>query len=439
MTVLQNSVNYGSEKMTCQQAIDYLYSRLKFGSIPGLERIEALCNKLGDPQDKLKFIHVAGTNGKGSTCSMIASMLQKAGYRVGLFTSPYVVDFRERIQINGEMIKADELGNIVDDVRPFVEHLDAEGITATEFEVLTAVAFLYFYRKSCDYVVLEVGLGGLCDSTNVIKSPELCVITSVSYDHTHILGNTIQEIAYQKAGIIKENSSVVVYPQVYSEAESIILNTAYDKNCKIYQADKNQINLNKSNISGSVFDYKGVSLKTRLVGHHQILNAATAYESGLALIDKGVDLSLQDIIYGIENAFIAARTQIVSEKPLVVVDGGHNPDGITALCKNIKTIFSHKKIVAIIGMMSDKDVSASAEMLAPLCKKIITVTVDNPRSMSGKELSDIYSKFCTDVTFADNIKDIYYDAVSSIQDDEMLLVCGSLYLASEVENIKNQL
>lgn len=422
--------------MTCEQAIDYLYSRLKFGSIPGLERIEALCEKLGNPQDKLKFIHVAGTNGKGSTCSMIAGMLKNAGFKTGLFTSPYVIDFRERIQINGEMIQPDELGETVEYIKPFVEELDAEGITPTEFEVLTAAALLYYQRKMCDYVVLEVGLGGLCDSTNIIKSPELCVITSISFDHTHILGETIEEIAYQKSGIIKENSCVVLYPQLYKEAETIVLNTVKEKNCTVFAVDEKQIKAGNSNLFGSVFEYKNKRLETKLVGSHQLKNAATAYEAGMALIHNGVEITEENVIYGISNAQISARTQVVSENPLIVIDGGHNPDGVAALCENLKTVFAGKSVTAIVGMMSDKDVRASAAMLGPLCKKIETVTVDNPRSMSADDLRNIFIDYCDNTVSCDSLQQAFDKAKFSLENDGMILICGSLYLASEAKNLK---
>ncbi len=424
--------------MTSTQAIEFLYSRLKFGSIPGLERIEALCEKLGNPQDKLKFIHVGGTNGKGSICNMISRMLEKAGYKTGLFTSPYVVDFRERIQIDGEMISHGDLGKTVEFVKPFVELLDKEGITPTEFEVLTASAFLYFYNMKCDYVVLEVGLGGLCDSTNIIKSSVATVITSVSYDHTHILGNTIEEIAFQKAGIIKQNCPVVLYPQIYSQANEIIIDTAKSKNCKLYQASENDISPIKSDIFGSTFTYKGVLLSTKMVGTHQLKNAATAFEAGCALIDSGVNITRDDIVFGIANANVAARTQVVCQKPLIVVDGGHNPDGIDALCKNLKSIFADKKIYAIVGMMADKDVAQSAQMLAVLCEKIATVTVDNPRSMKSDELKEIYSKYCNDTEAYGNLKIAFEKMLPQIDGDSLLLICGSLYLATEAQNLKFQ-
>lgn len=425
--------------MTCEQAIEYLYSRLKFGSIPGLERIEALCNLVGNPQDKLRFVHVGGTNGKGSTCSMIAGMLQNAGYKTGLFTSPYVIDFRERIQIDGEMIDPDELGSIVEELIPLVAELDKQEITPTEFEVLTVVALVYYQRHNCDFVVLEVGLGGLCDSTNIIKNPEVCVITSVSYDHTHILGETIEEIAFQKSGIIKENTSVVVYPQPFEEAQQIIIKTAKEKNCRIYAVDEDLINPVESDMSGSVFSYKDYTVKVSLVGAHQLYNAATAFEASIALIERGVNLTVENILFGIENAHIAARTQIVSKKPLVVIDGGHNPDGVAALCKNLVTVFSGKSVTAIVGMMADKDISESAKLLAPLCDKILTVTVDNPRSMKADGLKEIFERYNSDVTAFDNLGSALNEVIGKIGENEMLLICGSLYLASEAENFKNKL
>ncbi|MBQ8782940.1 MAG: bifunctional folylpolyglutamate synthase/dihydrofolate synthase [Clostridia bacterium] len=424
--------------MTCEQAIEYLYSRLKFGLIPGLERIQALCELVDNPQDKLKFIHVGGTNGKGSTCSMIAGMLQNAGYKTGLFTSPYVIDFRERIQINGQMIDPDELGSIVEEIIPLVAQLDSLGITPTEFEVLTVVSLLYYCRKKCDYVVLEVGLGGLCDSTNIIKQPEVCVITSVSYDHTHILGETIEEIAFQKSGIIKENTSVVVYPQIYKEAEDIIFNCAKNKNCKIYSVKKEDVTPILSDMTGSVFSYKDQRIKVSLIGSHQLYNAATAFEAGMALIERGVKLTVDNILFGIENAHIAARTQIVSQQPLTVIDGGHNPDGVAALCQNLVTVFSGKKVIAIVGMMADKDVALSAKLLAPLCERIVTVTVDNPRSMKSDDLKGVFESYNSDVIACDNLESALKEVNGKIKDDEMLLICGSLYLASEAENLKNQ-
>ena len=248
--------------MTFEKALEYLYSRLKFGSVPGLERIRALCALLGNPQDKLRYIHVAGTNGKGSVCSMISNMLICAGYRTGLFISPYVTHFTERIQINSRMITESEFADLMAEIKPLVEQLDSQGITPTEFEVLTAAAFLYYYKNGCDIVVLEVGLGGLCDSTNIINAPDVSVITSVSYDHTNILGDTIEEIAAHKCGIIKKGSAVVSYPQEFEQTSAIINKTAKEYSCPIYRCDKKEITNATVGEYGCEFTYKGVSLKT---------------------------------------------------------------------------------------------------------------------------------------------------------------------------------
>ena len=421
--------------MTCQQAIEFLYSRLKFGSVPGLERIYALCERLGNPQDKLKFIHVAGTNGKGSVCHMLSRMFIHAGYKTGLFTSPYVIDFRERMQINGSMIPESELALLMEEVKPHVEYLDSVGITPTEFEVLTALAFLYYFRNGCDVVVLEVGLGGLCDSTNVINDTDVCVITSLSFDHTHILGNTIEEIAFQKSGIIKQGSAVALYPQIYEKAAEIVEDTASEKGCTLFKADKEQLVPVKSDFSGCEFVYKNIPLKTKLIGSHQMLNAITAFEAAKAAQSKGYNLTDDDIIYGIANASVPARTQIYSADPLIVIDGSHNVDGLTALRENLLSVFGSYKISAVIGMMKDKDVNDSVKLIAPLCDRMTAVTVKNDRSMTCTEMKEILSHYCGNVSECEDSAEAFRKAKSELKEGEMLLVCGSLYLASEIENI----
>ncbi len=421
-----------AKNMTGKEAIEYIHSRLTFGSVLGLERIGKLCEMLGNPQDKLRFIHVAGTNGKGSISTMISETLISAGYKTGLFTSPYVVDFRERIQLDGELISMGALGDVVARVKEKAEILDAQGMNPTEFEILTASAFLFYYESGCDAVVLEVGMGGIYDSTNIIKDTDVCVIASISYDHVAILGNTIEEIAFNKAGIIKENSSVAVYPQLFSAADDVIMKTAESQNCKIYRADKEKIQVIEKPASGNSFIYKGRELKTQLVGEHQIYNAATAFEAGLAMIDRGFNIEEKDIISGIYNAVLPARVQIISREPLIVIDGGHNEDGVEALCKALKTSFADRKITAVMGMMKDKDVDSAVEMLAPLCEKIITVTVNNPRSISAYELKEKAEKFCKNTEACESPAEAFRKAKKEIRDGEMLLVSGSLYLASEI-------
>lgn len=419
--------------MTFDEALEYLYSRLKFGSVPGLERIRALCALLGNPQDKLRYIHVAGTNGKGSICSMISNMLISAGYKTGLFISPYVTHFTERIQINSRMISESEFADLMAEIKPLVEQLDSQGITPTEFEVLTAAAFLYYYKNGCDIVVLEVGLGGLCDSTNLIKSPDVCVITSVSYDHTNILGDSIEEIAEHKCGIIKQGSAVVSYPQMFDQVSGIIAETAKKHSCPLYCCDKNEIKNASVGEFGCEFTYKGFDLKTSLIGEHQIYNAATAFEAAQAMRSKGIRLSDTDIYSGILKAGMPARLQVVSRNPLIVIDGAHNPDGIAALVKSLNTVFKAYETVAVMGMMKDKDVEKSVSLIAPYFKRAAAVTVDNPRSMKSYELSGIIKKFCSDVSEYSDSMQAFSQMKDSLKEGEMLLVCGSLYLASEIE------
>lgn len=418
--------------MTGREAIEYIHSRLTFGSVLGLERISALCEKLGNPQNDMRFVHVAGTNGKGSTSTMISEMLISAGYKTGLYTSPYVVDFRERIQLDGQMIPENELGRITERVKAAADELDRQEICPTEFEILTAIALVYYKESGCDATVLEVGMGGLYDSTNIIKDTDVCVITSISYDHTAILGDTIEKIAFNKAGIIKENSSVAVYPQIFTEAEKVITDTAVNKNCTLYSVEKDNIEIIRNDACGTEFEYKGRNIKTQLMGEHQIYNAATAFETGLAMIDKSFNITEKDIISGIYNAQIPARVQIISRNPLIVVDGGHNEDGVSMLCKALKTSFSEYKITAIMGMLKDKDVDSAVKMLAPLCERMVAVTVDNPRTMSASELKEKLSVYCKNVEICDNAAEAFRKEKSAVRDGEMLLVSGSLYLASEI-------
>ncbi|HRT82772.1 MAG TPA: Mur ligase family protein, partial [Oscillospiraceae bacterium] len=272
--------------MTYNEALAYISSFEAFGIRPGLERIEALCKALNNPQDRLKFIHVAGTNGKGSTSTLIANSLAGSGHKVGLFTSPYVVDFRERFSINGEMISKTELAALVDDIKPKVDEL-APNLIPTEFELITALAFLYFYLNNCDYVVLEVGLGGRFDSTNIIKRPLVSVITSVSKDHMAVLGDTIEKIAFEKAGIIKPNVPVVLYPLQAAEAYEVITEVAKYQKSDLFIPSLEELSIIDQSIFGSNFSYKNVIYSLALMGEHMIYNAITALTALELLKDGG--------------------------------------------------------------------------------------------------------------------------------------------------------
>lgn len=419
--------------MNYNEALNFIHSRDKFGSRPGMERIEALCNAFDNPQDKLKYVHVAGTNGKGSTCHMIASVLSESGYKVGLFTSPFVVDFRERIQINGEMISQEDLAEIISEVKPVVEKLSKQGIEPTEFEIITITAFLYFLRQNCDIVVLEVGLGGLLDSTNIIKKSEVSVITSISLDHINILGDTLLKIAEQKCGIFKEGGNVVGYPQPDFAVERFIKDKAKEKNCKYFPHELSKIRLVREEIDGSTIIYAGCTFKIPLTGKHQLYNFATAVAAINVLKQNGWNVTYKSLIDGISKVKVPARTEIVSHTPLTIIDGGHNAEGVDALCNTLVKFCANRKIIAVFGMMKDKDYRYAVKKLAPLCERIYTTEASNPRTLDAKSLAKEVKQYCKKVRPEPNPEKAYYKALKKAKDDDVVLVCGSLYLASDVK------
>ena len=417
--------------MNYEQAVNYIHSLLKFGIKPGLERVSVLLELMDNPQNKLKYVHVAGTNGKGSTCNMISNALINAGYDVGLFTSPYVVDFCERFQFNGKMISQNELTDEIETVEPLVTKLEKDGIELTEFEVITAVAFHWFYKKGCDIVVLEVGLGGRFDSTNVIKNPLISAITSISFDHTNILGNSIEEIAGEKAGIIKENSVCVTYPNQNPKALKVVRDVCKEKNTGL--VIPNTPKILSSTIDGNVFIYNHIEFKTRLIGEHQVYNAVTAIEVLKELRFLGYDISLENIFNGIYNTTVPARMEIAKNKNTILIDGGHNEECSEALKNVLEKYLSDKEIICIIGMMADKDVKSYISNVIPFCKKVYTITPDNPRSMLADDLANLVKPICSDVKTINfgQAKQILKDKYSK---NSIILVCGSFYLASDIRS-----
>lgn len=421
--------------MTYKESLDFIHSRMKFGSKPGMERITALCEAFGNPQDKLKFVHVAGTNGKGSTCNMISRILTEAGYKTGLFTSPYVVDFRERIQVNYTMIAENELAEIVDRIKPVVENLSKQGIEPTEFEIITVAGFLYFAQQNCDIVVLEVGLGGLLDSTNIIKKSEVSVICSISFDHTDVLGDTLLKIAEQKCGIFKEGCPVVGYPQPDFSIERFVKEKAKEKGCEYYPSEISHIKLLSEKIDGLTIIYAGCTFKIPLIGRHQIYNFATAISAINVLKLNGWVIERTHMIEGINKLEMPARVEIVNDKPLTVIDGGHNAEGIDALYSVLKKYFSDKKIIALFGMMKDKDYEYAVSKIAPLCSRVYTVNPSNSRSLDAKVLKKMIKPYCKKVKAVKSVEKAFDKANKKAKDDDIVLVSGSLYLASDVKNL----
>lgn len=413
--------------MTYDNALEYIHSFLKFGSKPGLERILALLNELGNPQKNLRIVHVAGTNGKGSVSTMLSNIFRADGKKTGLFTSPYIVDFCERIQVDNEMISHEKLASLTEKIKPVVEKLNKNGIEPTEFEIITAMAFDYYNQENCDIVVLEVGLGGLLDSTNVIENPLASVITSISFDHTEILGDTLTKIAEQKCGIIKENSITVAYPLQELEVIKTIRKTATERNNKLVVPDLSLMEIAECGFEKTVVKYKDFQFTLRLFGEHQIYNMLTAVETAFSL-----NIPYESIQKGIENTSMPARVEFLDKK--TILDGGHNESG-TKMMSKVLSLFEDNVIV--VSMMADKDVENSVKNLSSNAGIMIATECSNPRAMKADELSEICRKFCGEVYSVKNPFEAI-DLAFEKRRENLLAVCGSLYLASEVrEYLKN--
>nr|WP_319487855.1 folylpolyglutamate synthase/dihydrofolate synthase family protein [uncultured Caproiciproducens sp.] len=418
--------------MTYEEALTKISTLLRFGSRPGLNRVQKLLSRLGNPQDKLKFVHVAGTNGKGSTCALIASVLRKSQYKTGLFISPFVTDFCERMQINGEMISHEELSLLVEQIFPVVEQMAENGEIITEFELITAIALQWFAQNDCDIVVLEVGLGGRLDATNVISTPLVSVITSISLDHTAILGDTLEQITYEKCGIIKENGITVCYPDQNEEALEVIRRIAAERHNRFILADMASVETLSMNITGTGLAYRGLLVSLPFIGEHQIKNAVTA----LAVIEElkklGYNIADHSIEAGFSSAVFPARLELMSSDPLIVLDGAHNPDGTAALADAVRKYLGDKKIVAIVGMLADKDVTAATRNFTGLFSHVITLAPNSPRAMNAESLAEHFQKIGADTEPMTDADAALAKGLSMMDHNSALLICGSLYLAGDL-------
>lgn len=419
--------------MTYEQAVEKIHSLLTFGSRPGLDRMKIFLEKLGNPQDKLKYIHIAGTNGKGSICAMLSSVLVEAGYKTGLFISPYITDFRERIQINNQMISKKALTDAVEKTFPIIEQLRDDGIVITEFEYVNALQFYIHANEKCDIVVLETGMGGLLDCTNTILPPLCSVITTIGLDHTAILGETIEKIAEQKCGIIKPTSIVVTSKQT-AGAMRVIQNTCKDKNVELFKSDCAKIRVISESLESTVFEYDKMELELHLVGEHQLENAKTALTALKALCDSGkINVSRQALQMGISKAVNPARLELMSKNPVVLLDGAHNPNGIEALSKAIEKYLPNQKRLCLMGMLADKDSASSINLLEGLFDEVFTVAVDNPRTLSAEALAEKCNQHFGVVHSYDNTKTALEYALKKAKEENIpLVICGSLYLAGEL-------
>ncbi len=420
--------------MTYEEALAYIHSVDWKGSHPGLERISELTERLGHPERDLKFIHIAGTNGKGSVSAMLDSILRAAGYKVGLFTSPYIERFNERIRFGGEDISDEDLARDTETVKACAETMED---LPTEFELITAVAFVYYRRMKCDYVVLECGLGGRLDSTNIIETSVLSVITGIALDHGAILGDTTEKIAAEKAGIIKPGVPVL-FGEGDDGAEAVIRKTAEEKGSLFERTDFSAIGGIRADLDGTVFRYKGREVRIPLLGLYQTRNTATVLEAVELLRKSGVRIPDEAVTAGLAEARWKARFEILSRKPLVIYDGAHNPQGIAGAVENIRAVLSPLtpagRVGLLMGVMADKDHPDMIRMLAPHAAFAATVRPDNARSLAAETAAEEFRECGVPAEGFARIRDAAEYAGKKAGEKGIPLVClGSLYMYADVK------
>lgn len=415
--------------MTYTEALQFIHSVSWMGSRPGLSRITELCRRMGDPQKGLRCIHIAGTNGKGSTAAYLTAVLRAAGYTVGTFTSPYVRTFNERIAVDGKPVSNYLLTKAVEAAKP---HAEAMEDRPTEFELITAVGFEVFRRKKVDVVVLEVGLGGRYDSTNIIESPICSVITGIAFDHVQILGNTLAEIASEKAGIIKAGCPTVT-ARLAPEAEAVIAAEAKKQGSPRTAVDPDRITVHSDTVDGIVFDYKDrKNLRTTLIGGYQPRNIALVCETVDVLRQNGFSVSEDALYKGIAAAKWPARFELLQKEPPVVFDGGHNEEGVRAAVETAKRVFGGK-VVILTGVMADKAYDTMVGLIAEIAEEVFTLRPDNPRAMSADALAAVYAEHGVKATPSATVAKALQAARARASALGLpLLILGSLYLYKDI-------
>lgn len=428
--------------MNYEESIEYIKGTARFGSNYGLIRTEKILEYLGNPHKKLKCIHVAGTNGKGSTSTMITQILIESGYCVGMYTSPFLEEFEERIQINGESISKEDLSDIVTEVSNAVENVIQKGYgQPTQFEIITCVAFLYYSKQNVDYAVIEVGLGGRLDSTNVIN-PIVSVIASISYDHTNILGNTLSEITYEKAGIIKPGVPVIIFPQ-QKEVSDILDKICMERGSKCIKVLKENISFQKviyeNNNTFQTFQLISnndiYNIKLSLLGKHQLFNCAVAVYTIEELINQGVNVNKIQILSALEKVVCPGRMEIMNYNPLVIIDGAHNTDGMRNLKESLSYYFKYSRIILILGILADKQVDDIIEEIVPISHKVVTVTPHNNRAELAEKLMNKVYKLNNNCEYYDDYETAFDQAFKYCNDEDMLLISGSLYMIGDMRKI----
>ncbi|MEY8001866.1 folylpolyglutamate synthase/dihydrofolate synthase family protein [Clostridium sp. Mt-5] len=440
--------------MNYEETLNYIEGIAKFGSNFGLNRTEKMLELLGNPHKKIKTIHVAGTNGKGSITAMISKILMEAGFKVGMYTSPYLEVFEERIQINGDNIPKDDLSRVITKVAGIVKEVIKLGYdNPTEFEIITCAMFYYFKEKKVDMAVIEVGLGGRLDSTNVMLpfsekqngGVMLSIISSISYDHMKILGDTLGKIAHEKAGIIKPGIPVVMYPEA-DEAGKVIEQVCRQKGSKIIKVPLDSVRcMGKDKIDNNSEEYiQHISVHTRkgeyniklsLLGKHQLINCAVAIFAVEQLSRYGIEIDKSVILRALSGVKWMGRLEVMRNKPLVVIDGAHNREGISMLKENITSYFNYNSMVLILGILADKEVDIMVKTIVPLAWKVIAVTPNNIRAESSEQLKSVIEKYNPSCEAFDNYESAYRKAFSYCEEKDLLLVSGSLYMIGDMRKI----
>lgn len=415
--------------MTGQEAIAYIHSFQWQTHAPGLDRMRTLLHALGDPQRGQRFVHVAGTNGKGSTCACIAAVLREAGYRVGLNTSPYLVTFHERIQVDGELIAGDELAALTEEVRPAAEAMAEH---PTEFELITAIALLYFRRKNCDISVLEVGLGGALDASNVIDVPEAVVLTAMGMDHVALLGPTQADVAAAKAGIIKGGGDVVSYGGC-PEADAVFHRVCEEQGARLTEVEFSRLRPRSFGLDGACFDFAPYEdLYLPLAGTYQLKNAAAAITALELLGRKGWNITEDAIRAGLSRVRWPGRFEVLRRGPVFLLDGAHNAHGMAAAAESLRTLFPGRRIVFLLGLLADKDVPAMLEALTPLAERVFTLRPASPRAMEAEVLAKLLAERDIPARACETAMEGVRAAVAAAGPEGVVCALGSLYLSAEI-------
>ena len=415
--------------MGIKETLEYIHNVKWEGRKPGLERTRQLLAALGNPEKSLKFVHIAGTNGKGSTAACIAAVLQKAGYKTGLYTSPYILRFNERMQVDSIHISDEELEALTDEIRPFADKMED---SPTEFELITALAMKYFLNKKVDIVVLEVGMGGTLDSTNVIDTPEVAVITPIGFDHVVELGPTIAHIAGAKAGIIKNDCDVCAYGG-NKEVEAVFEKVSAERGARLRFADFSRIKKQEFTLEGielNISPYQDTLLP--LNGEYQPKNATLAITALEILREKGYKISDESIVEGLKAVSWPGRFEILGRNPIFILDGAHNPQGVEATAKSLRKYFKEQKIIFVVGVMADKDVDSMISFIAPLAEEFIAVRPNYPRAMKADVLAEKLSNYGVPVLSAESVSAGVAEAVRKAGKDGRVCALGSLYFSADI-------